>query len=291
MIHANGLNFFLFLVIVGCSGAPTAPDASAQDDAGLPIDAGVVRDAASGPTVFVHLVSTHDPVAHAPATQGQTPRDWVSGIRSLHLLRREDDPAPLLVFSHGDGFVEGSYADGADTIVGSAPIADLVPGTYTSARVVHTHVRFTIDATLHAGFGPMPGVLEDLLVLSDRTTLDGVERARGDYRFTFRTAGMSFPTEGSNFFIDPIAGGGFTTRVEEGETAYYFPVSLLVNDRLTEDMHVYFEVNVHEGFRWTDSDMTDYEPGVFDMTPLGTEPIVQAGANTYSYRLSETAPP
>lgn len=103
--------------------------------------------------------------------------------------------------------------------------------------------------------------------------------------------GGRFPTEGSDFVVDPIPGGGFTTRFEDGETVYYFPVSLLVNDRLTEDMHILFEVNVHEGFRWIDNAMTDHEPCVFDMTPLGTEPIAQAGANDYSYRVSETGRP
>lgn len=292
MIHVN--RALSLLLLAGCSGAPSAPDAGLATDAGLAPDAGYAPDAAlpdaalPGATVYVHLVSSHDPVPHAPATAGQTPRDWVSGIRSLHLLRVEDDPDPFLVFTHGDGFVEASYADGADTIVGSAPIAELEPGTYTWARAVHTHVRFTIDATLHAGFGPMPGELENLIVLSDRTTLDGVEHRRGDYTFTFRTAAMEYPTSGSGYEIAPIPGGGFHTRVEDGETAYYFPILLEVTDRLTEDVHLLFEVNVHEGFRWTDATMPGYETDVFDITPLGTEPIVQAGANRYSYRLGET---
>jgi len=257
---------------------------SACSGAMNPADAGAAEDAA--PThVFVHLIASHEPTPHAPTTSGQTPRAWVSGIRSLELLRHEDDASPLQVFSHGDGFVEASYAAGADTVVGSVAASDLEAGTYTWARVVHTHVRFTVDATLHAGFGPMTGELEDLIVLSDRTTLEGVERSRGDYRFAFTTAGRVFPTEGTGYTVAPIASGGFHTRVEGGETAYYFPVHLVVTDRLTADAHLRFEVNVHEGFRWTDTEMPDYAAGVFDITSVGTEPIVQAGANRYVYRV------
>lgn len=280
----------LAAALAGCGG-PTgggadggSTDAGSAADAGAS-DAGDARDAGTppGPRVFVHLTATHAEVTHAPGSAGQTPRDWVSGIRSLHLLRSMDDPAPFLVFSHGDGFVEASYADGADTVVGERPIAELERGTYAWARVVHTHVRFTLDATLHAGFGPMPGVLEDEIVLSDRTTLDGATYAQGDYFTNFLYAGMSFPSRGSGYTVPAIAGGGFSARVEDGETVYYFPAPLVVDDTLTEDVHLIFEVNVHEGFRWTDQPTADYAEGVFDITAVGTEPIVQAGANGYTY--------
>ncbi len=275
----------LAAAIAGCGGPTAGGGDGGATDAGSAADAGDTRDAGvpSGPRVLVHLTATHAAVTHAPGSAGQTPRDWVSGIRSLHLLRSMDDPAPFLVFSHGDGFVEASYADGADTIVGERPIAELERGTYAWARVVHTHVRFTLDATLHAGFGPMPGVLEDEIVLSDRTTLDGVAYAQGDYSTNFTTAGMSFPSRGSGYAVPAIAGGGFSARVEDGETAYYFPAPLVVDDTLTTDVHLIFEVDVHEGFRWTDQPTADYAEGVFDITPVGTEPIVQAGANGYTY--------
>ncbi|MEZ4338210.1 MAG: hypothetical protein R3B82_16435 [Sandaracinaceae bacterium] len=250
------------LTLAGCAD-PVAPadDAGLEADAAMPSDAAMSFDAAvpldaamgdaggsSGAQVFVHLVATHDAVDHLPSTSGQTPRDWVSGIRSLHLMRSETDPTPFLVFSHGDGFVEASYADGADTIVGSRPIAELEPGVYAWARVVHTHVRFTIDATLHAGFGPMPGALEDFIALSDRTTALGRTWSQGDYRTVFTTAGRSFPAEGTGYTWPSVPGGGFTTRVEDGETAFYFPAPLVVDDTLSDDVHLIFTVNVHEGF-------------------------------------------
>lgn len=273
------------VVAFGCGGGASSEDAAVETDAGVESDAGAQDDDAGsgGPHVYVHLRSTHEAVEHAPGTSGQTPRDWVSGIRSLHLLRTEDDPDPVLVFSHGDGYVEASYADGADTIVGSTAIASLTPGTFTWARAVHTHVRFTIDATLHSSFGAVPGTLEDLIVLSDRTTVGGATRDHGDYRYVFRAGGMEHPAEGTGFVLMPIAGGGFSARLEEGETAYYFPAFLEVRDDLTADVHLIFEVNVHEGFRWIDDAQPDYVEGVFDTTVIGAETIVQAGANGYRY--------
>lgn len=275
----------LFSIVVwSCGGGSVGPDAGAPADDASASDAAMAVDA-GGPRVYVHLRASHDAVAHDPSTSGQTPRNWVSGIRSLHLLRDETDPNPVLIFSHGDGFVEASYADGADTIAGSAPIASLPVGTFTWARAVHTHVRFTIDATLHSSFGTAPGTLDDLIVISDRTTIDGVEHAHGWYRYVFHTAGMDYPAEGSGFTVMPIAGGGFTARLEEGETAYYFPALLEVRDDLTSDVHLIFEVNVHEGFRWIDRPDAGFTAGAFDATPLSTEPIVQAGANGYRYFL------
>ena len=291
--------FASFFALVGCDGGLDAPDAGGGDaaladaggaDGAVAVDAGSDPDGgpdsdAGGPWVHVHLRSSQAAVAHAPSTSGQTPGEWWSGVRSLELLRSDTDPAPLLVFSHGDGSVEASYADGADTVVGSARIADLVPGTYTRARVVHTHVRFTIDATLHAGFGPMPGLLDELIVLSDRTTIEGATRMQGDWRTVFRTGGMTFPAEGSGLSLAAVPGGGFDVSVVDGETVYSFPVLLEVRNDLLTDLNLIFEVNVHEGFRWTDVTATEYVDGVFDFTPGGTEPVVQAGANSYAYFL------
>jgi hypothetical protein len=144
-------------------------------------------------------------------------------------------------------------------------------------------VRFTIPATAHGSFGAMPGELDALLVLSDRTTLDGVLRSHGDYRYVLRVGGMEIPTEGTGFPIPAIESGGFTMRTEAGETSYAFPIALEVRNDFAEDIHVVFEVNTHESFRWTDQDQPGYAAGAFDLTALGTEPIVQAGANGYRY--------
>ena len=271
-------------------GHDAGPDAHGRRDGGADLDAALadggaldVDAGALGPRVYIHMRATAAPVPHTAGTSGATPRAYSSGIRSLELLRTADDPSPARIFSYGDGYVEASYDDGADTIVGSAAIADLPTGTFTWARAVHTHVRFTLPATAHTPYGVLPGDLDALLVLSDRTTLDGVARAHGDYRYVFRYAGMALPSEGAGFPIPAVESGGFTMRLEAGETSYAFPVALEVRNDLADDVHVVFEINTHESFRWTEQDAPGYVAGAFDLSALGTEPIVQAGANSYRY--------
>ncbi|MCZ7685931.1 MAG: hypothetical protein M5U28_47115 [Sandaracinaceae bacterium] len=210
----------------GHRGGPPVPEL----DAGTPLslaDAGAVAapdaGAPSGAVVRVHLRATEEPIEHEAGTAGQMPRAWVSGIRSLHLLRSRDDTAPALVFSHGDGYVEASYADGADTVVGTVPIASLTPGRFSYARVVHTHTRFTIDATMHAGYGPMPGTFEDLIVFSDRTSIGGVAHDHGHYESVFETGGLRFPTQGEGLALPPLSSGGFEVSLEDGELVSHVP--------------------------------------------------------------------
>lgn len=194
-----------------------------------------------------------------------------------------DDPAPFLVFSHGDGFAEASYDDGADTVVGSIARRDLPRETFRVARVIHTHTRFTVDARLHAPGATLPGTFDNLVVLSDRTTLDGTARSRGHYRYVFHAAGVSFPLEGEGLDLPDVSSGGFVVREEAGEAAYYFPAAIAVDPEGAEDVEFVFEVFVHEGFRWIDRDEPGYLAGAFDVTPSSYEPIVQMGASSFRF--------
>src|SRR5690606_25744846 len=101
------------VLVAACGTGASPADGGEREDAAPPIadagvdarvDAGVdagadgaaEHDASSGPRVFVHLRATHEPLTHDSASSGQTPRAWTSGIRSLRLLRTEDDPDPML---------------------------------------------------------------------------------------------------------------------------------------------------------------------------------------------------
>jgi hypothetical protein len=291
-----------FGAVTGCGGAGDGrPDTgigpvtdggtSALEDAASDVDAAVdaaAMDAGAadagdlGPRVIVHLRASHEPVPHVPTTSGQTPREWRGGIRSLALLRDRDDPSPMVVFSHGDDYVEVSYDDGADNVVGSAPIAALRTGTYTWARVVHTHTRFAVDARIHTPVGPVPGDIDALLVLSDRTVIDGETHARGHYEYDIRAGGTVYPLAGEGLVLPPSDSGGFAVTTEDGEMVYYFPALVTVAP-ITEDTHFIFEVNVHEGFRWIDQPSPAFVDGQLDVSVAETERIVQVGANSYRF--------
>lgn len=256
----------------------SSPGEDATADAAVlpPVDART----ADGPRVFVHLRATAESVEHPATTSGQTPSPYGGGIRSFQMLRAADDPSPVTVFDHGDGYVEVGLNDGDDTITGSAAIADLPPGRYVLGRTVWTHVRYGVAATAHYGGLAIPGRFDNVHALSDRVDLDGAVRGHGWYRYTFRTGAMEIPFEGHMDFTDSLSSGGFTVALEEGETAYYYALDLEV-DPASSDVHMVMEVNVHECFRWRDEEAPGHATGTFDVTASSFEPVVQLGANGY----------
>lgn len=264
---------------VDCGGRGAEPMADTgipAVDGGIPVDDG----GADGPFVHIHLRVVGDPVEHLPATVGQTPALYAGGMRRFTLRRSVDDRAPMVVFDNGDGFVEAGHLPGDDTIVASVPISGLTAGYFTVGSVVYTHARFEIGATMHASGITLPGRLEQIVAMSDRATLDGRVRSRGYYGAIFRAAGMEFPAEGM-VDVPVLPSGGFGVSVVDGEHTYTFPVDLPVDPGFGTDVHMVMEVNMHEPFRWEDEDMPGYAAGVFDMTPVGTEPLRQFGANDF----------
>jgi hypothetical protein len=199
------------------------------------------------------------------------------------MYRTRDDAEPLLVFDHGEGYVEAGYNDGDDTIVGGAPVLELVEGHYIWGRVVISHMRYQIAATAHAMGMHVPGTFDNVQVLSDETEVDGAVHDRGWYRFVFSTAGYSFPLEGDTGAPDPTGptGSPIEVVVEDGETVLYFPIDITVEHDVPGDVHQIIEFNVHESFRWEDQEGAGYAEGVFDVTPAGTELVRRFGANTY----------
>jgi hypothetical protein len=194
-------------------------------------------------------------------------------------MRSMDDPSPFVVFDHAEPVV-ASYLDGSDTVVGTAPVASLAAARFTVARAVHTHAHFVVDATVHYAGSALPGTIDQTVVLSDRTTIEGMLRMRGWTRAVFEAGGSMFPRE-STIELPALDGGGFSVRVEDGDAAYYFPIDLLVSPDVDHDVELIFEVAVHEPIRWIDEDAPGYADGVLDVTPTSYEPIVQFGAGGY----------
>lgn len=237
----------------------------------------------AGPVVRIHLRSSAAPFPHADGLSGQTPLAHASGMRSFQLFADPSDPTPVVVFDLGTGFVEVDYADGADTVVATVPASSLTAGTFTLGRVVHSHVRYRVAATMHAQGMSLPGEFDNLQVMSDGTLLDGALRDAGYYEYAFVAGAQSFPASGTDAPVPEYLGsGGFSVVVEGSEWAYYFPVSLVVDPGTATDVDVYMDVNMHESFRWQEQALPDYAAGVFDATPVAAEPVVRFGANSHA---------
>lgn len=235
-----------------------------------------------GAQIHIHFRANTQPFSHADGLSGQTPLSHVSGLKKFELLTDDSDPEPLLVFDYGQEFVEVSYDDGADTVAYSLPAHALPIETYTVARVVHSHVRYRIEATMHNLGLHLPGEFDNLQVLSDDTLIDGELRQAGYYEYEFSTAGQTFPTSGENAPVPEWSEtGGFSVKFEDGEWAYYFPVFLPLTPDVPEDVDVVLEVNMFESFRWQDQELPDYAPGVFDTTATSFEPVLRFGANSF----------
>jgi hypothetical protein len=239
-----------------------------------------------GANIEIHLRSSTAPFTHMDGLAGQTPTAHSSGVKSLRLYRMMGDPDPLQVFDFGQDSVEVDYADGADTLIYTAKAADLPQATFTIARVVHTYVKYKIDATMHYMGFDIPGEFDNMQVMTDGSLVDGQLRDAGYYEYTFMGANMTVPVSGNDAPVPEYdAGGGFTVVFEGGEWAYYFPVNLPVNPNIAADVSVILDVNMHESFRWQDETMPAYMTGVFDVTPNSFESVLRFGANSFAVAL------
>lgn len=267
----------------GANGATggSAGQGGAGGTAGAGGAAGVGGSAGAGPQVFIHLRSETGEFQHNDGLSGQTPIVHKSGIRKFTLYKTDNDPEPWVVFDYAASYVEADYNAGEDTIVAAIAMSELVEGTYLKGRVVHSHVTYTVKSTMHSGATSVPGQFENTQVLSDHTTLDGVEHNQGWFHYEFKTAGMSYPLEGDNAPIpEYTSSGGFSVTNENGEWAYWFPTALVVSPQ-DQDVHVYMDVNMFESFRWQEQSQAGYTDGVFDSTPTGAEPVKRFGANSF----------
>ena len=250
-------------------------------------DEGSVADPARGPLRAVRIRASTAPFPHLDGLAGQTAIAAAGGARSLQLLRFRGDPDPVKLFDHGPSAVEVDYNDGGDTLVATVPAARLRPGIYVLARLVHSHSRYRVAATGHGGLAPTPGVLDNLVVMSDGTLVDGVLRDGGYYESAF-TGPRAAPVRavGSDYHVPEWSTtAGAQAFVEDGEWAVYFPVLLTVHGVPDRDATLAIDVNLDHAFRWVDLPLPTYRPGAFDVTPSWYEPVVRFGGNWFTATL------
>lgn len=267
------------------SGNPHGPGSGGADAGSQAGDAGGAGGS-GGPVIRIHLKANTDPFTQTDGLSGETPLAHSSGMRKYQLFKDANDASPITVFDYGTGFVEAGYENGDDTVVATVDPKTLPEGLYTLGRVVHSHVRYRIAATLHSGALTLPGEFDNLQVLSDGTLIDGVKHDHGYYNYVFKTGNQSYPTTGTNAPVPTYAGtGGFSVKFENGEWAYYFPVHLTLVKNLPADIDMVMEVNMRECFRWEDQMTAGFAPGVFDVTPTTFEPVKKFGANSFAVYL------
>lgn len=271
----------LFLVACGGSGASVDGLSPAADTPPPPSGAGS-GSGSGGPGLALHLRATAAPFPHADDLSGLTPAAPRLGIVSLTLLRTASDLSPWVVFDRGTSFVDASLDDGADTAIATVPRADLVPGTFTRARVGVTHVSYEVPSRMHAAGLVTPGVFRNVQVLADGTVLDGVTRPSGWYRYSFLVGGAPAGTvEGANAPLPSAPSAPFVLRVEGGRAFYDVPVLVVIGPDRDAPAKAIFTVNVHEHFRWRDEAQPGYAKGAFDTTPASFEPVIRFGANAF----------
>ncbi len=275
----------------GSGGAGGEMGGSGPGGAGGGSAQGGSAQGGAAPEITIRFRSTTDPFAHSDGLSGQTPISHISGVRKLQLYQSPTDPNPLTVFDFGTDFVEVSYADGADTPVHTLPASSLPQGVYTMARVVHSHVRYEVAATMHVNGQALPGTFDNLQVLSDGTLIDGQARNHGHYQYVFSTGNLQFPISGDDAPVPEWSEtGGFSTKLDNGEWSYTFPVELLLSPDLAEDIDIVLDVNMHESFRWQDQSEPGFAPAVFDTVPTAFEPVKRFGANDFGLSLESPAP-
>jgi hypothetical protein len=232
------------------------------------------------------MTATTAPFPHSDGLSGQTPITHKSGLRSYRLFKDKNDAVGVSVFDLGKGFVEVSYDNGADTLVTEVPVTSIPEGVYTRAQVVHTHVRYRIKATAHNGNFVVPGEFDNVQVMSDGTTLDGVERQGGYYRYVFKGPGFDFPLEGQGAPIPTVpSSGGFSVSLVNGQWIYEFPVAFTIDHGVKGVVDTALHVNMFESFRWKDENKPGYAPKIFDVTAGSFEPVLRFGANSFEVKI------
>jgi len=236
--------------------------------------------------VDIHIAASTATFPHSDAYAGQTARGVRGGIRSLSLLRTSNDANPLVLFNHGAKPVEVGYNDGDDTVVATIPASTLRAGHYTLARMVQTHSRFQVDACAH-GASSVDGTVDDVIVMSSGTMLDGAMRNAGFYQFAFSGGDVVQERTGDDWPVPVYSTtAGAWASVEDGEWAVYFPVNLDVDLDLPAPSLLSVVVNMDRAFRWMDStDVATNAPGVWDVADGSHEPVMQFGGNRFDVTL------
>lgn len=241
---------------------------------------------ATGPALRIHVKGDLTPVTFTDGLAGQTPKSYTMGLVRFELMRSATDPSPVTVFDHGATPVQVDML--STTLAGSAPIADLTPGTFTHGRALLAYCIFTVVGTVHAGLS-LSGDLTVTGALSD-TTINSKSYQQNQADYTFKAGSIQQTLPGTLPPL-PSVGGGSVVQ-EEGKTwlVFSFPSPIVLQGIVSGDLATPRDQSatiiykVFESFRWQDQTKPGYAAGVFDVDALAMsfEPVVSFGATGYS---------
>lgn len=291
----------ILATLVACGGSsyglgdPTQPppDGSGQGSSGSttnPGDPPASTPPASGPRVAIKVRGTTAAVVHEDSWSGETPKKQIVAIRSLYLLRSPTDANPVQVFDHGAKAVESDLISGKTTEVASVIAKTLPAGVFTVAKAGVAYVRYAVDARMHS-VATVDCLYDNVQALSDGAVIDGVNRDKGYFRYSFVASGTTYGTlEGEDAPVPAVGEHGGLTLDASGPQAFYvFPVQLAIDPNVKQDHEVTLEINVHESFRWQDQPTAGYAAKVFDTTPYTFEPVMAFGANSFKLTIGPVA--
>jgi hypothetical protein len=231
----------------------------------------------------LRIKGSTEAVPHVDGFAGETAKVQIAAIKSLWLLRSDDDPAPVKVFDRGDQPALVDYVTGEPVTLATVARKAVPSGTYRKAKVGVAYVKYSVPARMHDAGVAVDGQYDNVQALSDGAIIDGAPRARGWYRYAFSYAGTTYGTlEGGGAPTPAVpTTGGVGLDTSGAEAFYTFGFDAAYDGTVTYDEIVTFEANVHESFRWQDQALAGYAPRVFDTTPTSFEPVMSFGANAY----------
>ncbi len=274
----------LGLALWACNGATSSPAGRAPDGGLSPApDAQGFRpgdDAGSVGTVAIYLTADSSERTYDDELRGQTPRDFRIALSRYYLLTSAADPAPVLCFDHGADPAVASIEQ--DVHVGTCATATVPTAVYTHGRVKVDWVSYTVEGTVHSEGVAYPGSVEVFRAYSDTTHHDKAYVA-GEGVIGFRSAALDNEVDVTYPALPQLA--GVHLELVDGELLMTFPYTtpLPMERSNTEHHWARFHWEVFEGYRWRDSDVAGYTPGVWDVDLLGqrSEEVVFGGVTGY----------
>ncbi len=272
----------LFVVLLCLPGAACTtsnhvpPDGAGATDQGGGADRGgdlaISPDSSpskdSQPTGYIDIFVKGDLAkpAFKDGLSGQTPQDYVIAISRYHILKSAADPSPVLCFDHGKNPSLAIIAN--DTKVGYCATSSIKSGLYTHGRTKIDWATYKVKGVYHYLGQKLAGTFTFFRAYSD-TVFDGKAYKAGHGTITFSgVTTVSIPV----VYGPPPSVPGVAMKTQGGVFTMTFPFGkpLPIKQDNTKMHWARFHWKIGDAFRWADTKLAGYQPGVWDVSPIVT---------------------